>query len=79
MPYDANPELPKSVRDHLPEHAQTIYREAFNHAWLQYAQDRRMRRSHIGSLERRETEVSQSRRALGPEGLTMTAGDDGLG
>ena len=39
MPYDHNAELPKSVRDHLPEHAQTIYREAFNHAWQQYARD----------------------------------------
>jgi cation transport regulator len=39
VPYDANSELPKSVRDHLPEHAQTIYREAFNHAWVQYARD----------------------------------------
>jgi cation transport regulator len=36
MPYDHNAELPGSVRDHLPEHAQTIYREAFNHAWMQY-------------------------------------------
>jgi cation transport regulator len=27
------------VQAHLPEHAQSIYREAFNHAWLQYAHD----------------------------------------
>jgi cation transport regulator len=39
VPYDHNAGLPKSVRDHLPEHAQTIYREAFNNAWLQYAHD----------------------------------------
>jgi cation transport regulator len=39
VPYDHNAELPKPVRDHLPEHAQTIYREAFNHAWQQYADD----------------------------------------
>jgi cation transport regulator len=39
VPYDLNFELPKSVRDHLPEHAQTIYREAFNHAWQQYVGD----------------------------------------
>lgn len=32
-------ELPKSVRDHLPEHAQTIYREAFSDAWVQCAHD----------------------------------------
>jgi cation transport regulator len=29
----------KPVRDHLPEHAQTIYRETFNHAWVWYAHD----------------------------------------
>lgn len=33
MPYSTNAELPASVRNHLPEHAQTIYREAFNHAF----------------------------------------------
>lgn len=33
MPYASNDELPASVRDHLPPHAQDIYREAFNHAW----------------------------------------------
>lgn len=37
MPYAANRDLPPSVRDHLPEHAQSIYREAFNHAWEEYA------------------------------------------
>ena len=36
MPYAQNSDLPTSVRDNLPEHAQEIYREAFNHAWAQY-------------------------------------------
>ena len=36
MPYARNDDLPASVRSHLPEHAQDIYREAFNHAWRQY-------------------------------------------
>jgi cation transport regulator len=36
VPYNANSDLPQSVREHLPDHAQTIYREAFNHAWQQY-------------------------------------------
>lgn len=36
MPYDANDDLPESVRTHLPEHGQTIYRKAFNNAWDQY-------------------------------------------
>ena len=33
MPYGVNADLPPSVRSHLPEHAQDIYREAFNHAY----------------------------------------------
>jgi ChaB len=33
MPYPTNADLPPSVRSHLPEHAQEIYREAFNHAF----------------------------------------------
>lgn len=37
MPYETNGDLPPSVRAHLPSHAQDIYREAFNHAWIQYA------------------------------------------
>ena len=39
MPYAANEDLPPSVRDHLPEHAQSIFREAFNHAWQSHAGD----------------------------------------
>ncbi|HTP76770.1 MAG TPA: ChaB family protein [Rhizomicrobium sp.] len=33
MPYGTNAQLPASVRNHLPDHAQSIYREAFNHAF----------------------------------------------
>lgn len=36
MPYENNEDLPKSVTDPLPPHAQTIYRKAFNSAWDQY-------------------------------------------
>ncbi len=39
MPYDSNNDLPPAVRRHLPQHAQTIYREAFNHAWQSYAHE----------------------------------------
>jgi cation transport regulator len=39
VPYDRNEDLPQAVRDHLPERAQSIYREAFNSAWQQYADD----------------------------------------
>lgn len=41
MPYSANTALPGSVRHHLPAVAQTIYREAFNGAWRQYASSTR--------------------------------------
>ena len=37
MPYARNLDLPPSVRAHLPQEAQDIYRETFNHAWKQYA------------------------------------------
>ena len=37
MPYRANSDLPPSVRNHLPDHAQDIFREAFNHAWVAHA------------------------------------------
>lgn len=39
MPYVTNDDLPSGVRDHLPPHAQDIFREAFNHAWNEYASD----------------------------------------
>lgn len=41
MPYLTNDDLPPRVQRHLPEHAQDIYREAFNHAWQEYAGDPR--------------------------------------
>lgn len=37
MPYDNLGDLPDTVQDNLPRHAQEIYREAFNSAWEQYA------------------------------------------
>lgn len=36
MPYRSNRDLPDNVKDNLPEQAQAIYREAFNHAWKEY-------------------------------------------
>lgn len=37
MPYKNLAELPESVRDNLPHHAQEIYKEAYNSAWEEYA------------------------------------------
>ena len=41
MPYATNDDLPDSVRRHLPEHAQDIYRSAFNHAYADHEGDPR--------------------------------------
>ncbi len=43
MPYEKTSDLPAPVKDHLPPHAQEIYRSAFNNAWEEYksSQDRR--------------------------------------
>ncbi|GGC96127.1 ChaB family protein [Halopseudomonas salina] len=40
MPYDSISELPDSVRNSLPRHAQEIYKEAFDNAWKQYEDPR---------------------------------------
>lgn len=36
MPYNSLSDLPASVKDNLPEHAQEIYQKAFNNAWDEY-------------------------------------------
>jgi cation transport regulator len=36
MPYKTLGDLPENVRNHLPKHAQEIYRAAFNNAWDEY-------------------------------------------
>ena len=36
MPYPKKANLPDSVKDNLPAHAQDIYKEAFNHALIEY-------------------------------------------
>jgi cation transport regulator len=41
MPYANNIELPESIRRSLPDHAQDIYRAAFNHAFMAHAGDPR--------------------------------------
>lgn len=39
MPYKETTDLPESVREHLPEHAQRVYRSAFNIAEKQYGDE----------------------------------------
>jgi len=36
MPYKTIDELPESVRNILPKHAQEIYIKAYNNVWEQY-------------------------------------------
>lgn len=51
MPYKTIDELPESVRNVLPQHAQDIYKEAFNSAYDQYADPDERR----GDADREET------------------------
>jgi cation transport regulator len=43
MPYSTNAELPDSVKNNIPSHAQEIYREAFNSAWKEYSDSTKRR------------------------------------
>ena len=37
MPFPKLADLPESVKNNLPKHAQEIYQAAFNNAWDEYA------------------------------------------
>jgi len=50
MPYRTVYELPDSVQDNLPRHAQEIYKAAYNAAWEEYA-DPSKRREFISREE----------------------------
>ncbi len=52
MPYDKNSDLPGSVKDNLPEHAQTIYRKAFNSALDEYGQEQRAHKVAWAAVEK---------------------------
>lgn len=41
MPYQTNADLPVTLRRRLPDHAQDIYRAAFNHAYAAHVNDPR--------------------------------------
>jgi len=70
MPYSTNQELPDSVRSILPDHAQDIYREAFNNAYQQY-EDPSSRR---GDESREEVSHKVAWSAVGQK---YEKGDDG--
>jgi len=50
MPYNNISELPENVRGVLPEHAQDIYKEAFNSAYEEYKDPKKRR----GDADREE-------------------------
>lgn len=45
MPYQSKRELPEGVQNVLPDHAQDIYKEAFNNAWDEYKDPEKRRDS----------------------------------
>lgn len=51
MPYKTVSDLPDSVKNHLPKHAQEIYQKAFNSAWDEYQNPDKRR----GDADREET------------------------
>lgn len=51
MPYTSTNELPESVKNVLPDHAQDIYKEAFNSAYDEYKNSE----SRRGDADREET------------------------
>ncbi len=54
MPYKTRSELPDSVKDNLPAHAQGIYKEAYNNAFEEYDHDEaRARRVAWGAVKKK--------------------------
>jgi len=51
MPYSNASELPESVKNVLPDHAQDVYKEAFNSAYDEYSDPKERR----GDADREET------------------------
>lgn len=45
MPYDKIGDLQDRVKDNLPKDAQKIFKEAYNHAWDQYSDPEKKRKS----------------------------------
>jgi cation transport regulator len=51
VPYGKVSELPDSVKNNLPKHAQEIYKEAFNSAEEQYGEESRAHRVAWSAVE----------------------------
>lgn len=54
MPYKSKSDLPESVRDALPAHAEEIYQAAYNNAYEEYGHDEaRAHRVAWGAVEKK--------------------------
>ena len=53
MPYEKLTDLPDSVRNNLPKHAQEIYKEAYNSAEDQYDEESRAHRVAWSAVEQK--------------------------
>lgn len=53
MPYATNADLPPPLRRILPEHAQDIYRAAFNSAWDEYGDEETAHRVAWAAVKRK--------------------------
>lgn len=52
MPYPKLEDLPDSVKNHLPKHAQEIFRAAFNNALEEYKEEERAFRVAWNAVKR---------------------------
>lgn len=52
MPYKQIDDLPESVKEHLPKHAQEIFRAAFNSAVEEYSEEERAFRVAWSAVKR---------------------------
>ena len=59
MPYDKLTDLPDRVRNNLPNHAQEIYKEAFNSAEEQYGEESRAHRVAWSAVENKYEKNNQ--------------------
>jgi len=60
MPYKDLNDLPEPVREHLPKHAQEIYRAAYNSAWEEYGQDEERARRVAWSAVKKKYQKDES-------------------
>lgn len=75
MPYASNDDLPDAIRHHLPEHAQDIFRAAFNSAWASYGAREPWRREEIAHRVAWAA-VKRRYRKAGDEWVPAEPGDD---